>query len=490
MKKAQVIVPTGGGKTFLEYRACEAMVAKGGKTLIVLAPSINLVHQLLNEFRKMSRVDWYERSVCSLNVSLEYYEGDDPNLILESCTQVGEIRRWLQVRDKPTVIFSTYHSAGRIRSALREEQITADLVVNDEAHNLTRETWSEYLEDYPCDRQLYFTATPRVSVDRDGEGKGMDSERYFGRVIARENPCTLIDDGSIVAPRIHMVEFDPSAGLFSGSSKLGKEVAALVSSARFHQKMVNGHDSRILVFCRSAAEAHILAASKSLKKALPGWSTGAITSRPDLMKGTRRKDILEQFTNAKRSLLFHYDVISEGIDLPGLTAVLPFRELGEVKMIQGIGRALRVIAPDRKNLRRQLIQPGRPEGWLKPYGYVIVPYIESELSHAMKKLQKIGLALRFAGFDGTVADITTVDRIPKDPTKIEDPVPKTAGQKRMEIDKFERLQKQVDNLDLQLMGVEEAITNSIIDDMAYDAERFRTSHVNSYGMPVDELFNA
>jgi hypothetical protein len=51
-------------------------------------------------------------------------------------------------------------------------------------------------------------------------------------------------------------------------------------------------------------------------------------------------------------LIFHYDILSEGIDVDGITGVALMRQLGLAKLLQTIGRAVRVYKPN-PELKRQ-----------------------------------------------------------------------------------------------------------------------------------------
>ena len=127
------------------------------------------------------------------------------------------------------------------------------------------------------------------------------------------------------------------------------------------------------------------------------------------MKG-KRKDIFDQFSNEERAILFHYDVISEGIDLPGTTAILPLRELGEIKIVQAVGRALRISTNDRAALKNKLISVGKSEGWQKPFGWVILPWFGDDNSGAIDRVCDWVYALRSANFNYDVERMTVVEQ--------------------------------------------------------------------------------
>jgi hypothetical protein len=65
-------------------------------------------------------------------------------------------------------------------------------------------------------------------------------------------------------------------------------------------------------------------------------------------------------------------MLTEGMDLPSITGVMPLRNLGQTKLIQVIGRALRLLDFDRKRLYSGELSPQDYQNYVKPYGYMII----------------------------------------------------------------------------------------------------------------------
>ena len=87
------------------------------------------------------------------------------------------------------------------------------------------------------------------------------------------------------------------------------------------------------------------------------------------------KDQLGKDINS-RLIIVHYDILAEGIDVPGLLGVLILRNMQEAKFLQTVGRVLRVY---RKN----------PD--LKKYGMLLFPEVnDMDLAqNFIKMLEKI-----------------------------------------------------------------------------------------------------
>jgi superfamily II DNA/RNA helicase len=82
---------------------------------------------------------------------------------------------------------------------------------------------------------------------------------------------------------------------------------------------------------------------------------------------------LKELRSDEEALIFHVDMIGEGIDVPGITGVIPFRNCEMSKFIQNIGRAARLHPYDRKRFYEGEINPGIIEKYVKPYSWIILP---------------------------------------------------------------------------------------------------------------------
>ena len=104
------------------------------------------------------------------------------------------------------------------------------------------------------------------------------------------------------------------------------------------------------------------------------------------------------------AMIFHYDVMTEGVDIDGITGVAILRKLGHAKLLQTIGRCLR---------------PYKANPSLKPRSYISYPMIDGKVGER-ERLRDLLLNMREGGI-GINRDSVTVKVIgnPKedDPTK-------------------------------------------------------------------------
>lgn len=87
-------------------------------------------------------------------------------------------------------------------------------------------------------------------------------------------------------------------------------------------------------------------------------------------------------------ILLHIDILSEGIDLPSVTAVMPLRHLNLVKLLQTFGRALRLLKSDRNKLYAGEIKPEEKGKFTKPYAYLMLPLHFKGLNEDSKEMQQ------------------------------------------------------------------------------------------------------
>lgn len=399
--KGQIIAPVGSGKTRMEYEAVSDCLKLGAEIILVVAPRIALIHQIINEFYSFRQEKFDTLCVCSSQAEVkEWYQGEElEQLSVNTTTNPFEIKESI-LKSKKIVIFSTFHSCNKIKDVLNDIGKISDLVIFDEAHNLTNEEWFNFVkEDFPSKYQLFFTATRKVSIE---DGKGMNNEKYFGKIIHKVDPIELIKQNIIVAPRIHVIHQENI--IVNEKDDIKKEVAIIVSAAKKHLEIMKNEEARIIVFCENASQAHDLAESQTLKDLLPDWHIEAITSLRH-RKTRNRKDVFEDFLKSKKSILFHYDIVSEGVDLPGATGILPLRYLGNIKIIQAIGRVLRLNSEDKKRILNKDVSMEDKNNWIKPYGWVILPVINEDFSINKEIISSFVKNLRTSGFDFDVEEM-------------------------------------------------------------------------------------
>ena len=337
--KGQVIVPTGGGKTICMIMDAVKQLEDYG-TVVVVAPRILLAEQLCKEF--MEIIDKKYNDVDVMHVHSGKIKG------MFSTTNPLEIQGFVEQNlvnfFSRTIIFTTYHSLHRIE----ESGIDVDTIYFDEAHNSVQKNFfpaTEYFSNN-AHRCYFFTATPKHS--KTVYKAGMNDTEVYGRVICQIPAPTLVRAGYILPPKVEVYK----------SRILKKD--ELVAD-RDCEQMIGAIDNirkdKVLICAKSTKQiVGLISRTKFVDElAWRGYSWMMITSKTgaiiDGEKVTREEffDVLNAWGKdvTKRFVVLHHSILSEGINVNGLEAVLFMRNMDYIGISQTIGRVIRKGAEDK-----------------------------------------------------------------------------------------------------------------------------------------------
>lgn len=393
---------TGGGKTLVINDAAESWFNTGGRIVMIASPRIALTEQLKQELHSNKTMD-YERITFHSGgqEELVFFQEDKVTDTKTSTTQLSKVLDLLNAK-KPTIIFTTYHSSKKLLDGLHEKNYSKYLYLADECHNLVTAEFSEIL-DCIRDKFIGFTATSRET--RDVNDYGMNNVTRWGRQIFNINSAELIQAGMTLPPRVYFAEVNDSG------NKQEFEVDIVDRTVRkFKDEVCKDSDCKIIVTCSSVEVAHLMIEEGILAQ-LDDFEKFVVTSDTKRMGVKTKKGELERFKKAKNALIFHYDMLGEGIDVPAVTAVMPLRSLNKIKIVQNVGRAGRVGLSDRMALQEGRIDIESREKWLKPYAYIICPWIRSDVtsSAAYRNIMHVLAELRSSNNDFVFDDYVQFD---------------------------------------------------------------------------------
>jgi superfamily II DNA or RNA helicase len=301
--------------------------------------------------------------------------------------EVSKLYKDCKARNLPLFVFSTYHSAVKFA----DSHLVPHITINDESHNLVSRAFHE-ATTLPSGKNFFFTATEKVTDSEDG--LGMNNEDNFGNIIYTKSARELIDAGEMVPPYLHLVRSNNECRVDTDYEKMFESV---VDAFNNHQEKINelSYDSekigaKVLVVCRGQQDLLQMFKTKALehfKATYPDIHIFALSSefgmvndgdysKPPVTNVKKYKMLkkLRSMGQGEKALIFHVDMVGEGIDVPGITGVMPFRNCEEAKLIQNIGRSTRLHPVDRKRFYEGEIAPSdRLNGWIKPYAWVIIP---------------------------------------------------------------------------------------------------------------------
>ena len=337
--KGQVIVPTGGGKTMCMIEDVKRQFKSPVmKTIVVVAPRILLANQLSSEFLEQNLDDNYNVGIVVAHV----HSGETHHF---STTNSIDLTHWNSTNPHyHKLIFTTYHSLHKIQNSM----VDVDTIYYDEAHNSVQKNFYPPTEHFShhANRCYYFTATPKHS--RTPEKAGMNWSQTYGNVICQVPAPQLVNQGYILPPKVEVYR----------TRILEKdELVADRDCEQMIDAMDNLKKNKVLICAKSTSQiVNLIAHTKFVDElAWRGYSYMLITSKTGAIIDGEKVD-REEFFNVlnawgqdpdKRFVVLHHSILSEGINVKGLEAVLFMRSMDYVGISQTIGRVIRKGAKDK-----------------------------------------------------------------------------------------------------------------------------------------------
>jgi len=399
--RKQIILPTGVGKTRIQIHLhVQDMIekTKNNETSVYVigAHRLLLCKQLMDELQ-----DLCVRCGLSFNTlyigsarhddkpvyDKYFHQGITSDTYASTyTTQSDEVLKFYKetkAANRHLIIVSTYHSFDKMKVI-----DSIDACTYDEAHTIATKT--ENFKDNITEvmpnikRNYFFTATRKVS----GEDKGMNDESFYGNVFGVP-PREMIQAGEIVMPKIHimMLEDGTKGTIQSDNEKmLVKTVTEGFTEHKKKLKEESAHPddigAKLLVSCKGSDELNIVQNSDTFKK----WCeennikvfsfSSRFGSFEDFKPEINRTQVYEAMRDLKDTddcILLHIDILAEGINLPSITAVMLLRHLNTIKLLQTLGRALRLLKSDRAKLYSGEMLPVERDKYTKPYAYLLLP---------------------------------------------------------------------------------------------------------------------
>ena len=381
-KYGQIIIPTGGGKTYIMIADCLRQLTKNSvsKTIVVVAPRILLANQLSTEFLEhISDVD-----VCHV------HSGETHHF---STTKTDEIENWYHNSIKNQIIFTTYHSLHRLTDSL---DVEIDTIYFDEAHNGTGKSFFESIKVIANRniRRYFFTATPRISRSKNSISaeRGMNNAEIYGDKLEETAAKELIDSGTILYPKVipfntdrertklnaHEVDCDNLKDIITSLTDNNPKVLVSAPTTRILWNMLTHTDIRSWLYSQQYNIMHITS------------KHGAIING----KKVGREEFFKTLTlwgkdDTKKVIIFHYSILSEGINVPGLTHSIMLRNLPTIEMAQTIGRVIRIHEKDKVSMKEGKIPAGQYNLYHKRFGQIVVPMTGKYGERIAKRLQSV-----------------------------------------------------------------------------------------------------
>jgi superfamily II DNA or RNA helicase len=379
--KGLIVIPTGGGKTVVFMQDAKNRIANATEplTFVIVAPRIMLAVQLAEEFENYlqgENVSFFH--VHSGGVKHHPVSTNPLNIELGSvlAKQSG----------KHHFIFTTYNSLPTVNKS----GVSIDVAYFDEAHHCVKPSNFVGIAQTSAnaDNAYFFTATPRVN----NSVQSMNNTDVYGQKIISIPAQELIDVGSIIPPKVETHEYDDIRT---------KENAAYVDAENVIEILSKLEDPcpKVLIAAPSSKVIWSMFAETDLTSCLDsmGYKIMHITSKHGAYIG-KKKVSREVFFNKlneygndpnQKFVLVHYSILSEGMNVHGLTHCILLRNLPSIEMCQTIGRVVRMHKEDRKAIADGKIKPGQFSFYKKPCGKIIVPVNQGASKRTIQQLQSV-----------------------------------------------------------------------------------------------------
>ncbi len=379
--KGSVYIPTGGGKTVVMMEDARQRILKATEsmTFVVVAPRILLTNQLCGEF---------EEYLKGLNVAfMHVHSGESHHPSSTKPAVIAEYNDVAMGSNKHHFIFTTYNSIGRVNEA----HLDVDVVYFDEAHHCAKPSnfvgiahTSQYASN-----AYFFTATPRINNTQ----QSMNNTKVYGQNIISIPAKELIDAGSIIPPRVHAYESQTMRTKENAPFVDAENILGIIS------EIDENITPKILVASPSTKVIWSMFTESDLLQQLnhQGFTVMHITSKHgayiDKQKVSREVffEKMNEFGNDPdhKFIVFHYSILSEGMNVHGLTHCIMLRNLPLIEMAQTIGRVIRMNKDDRKAIADGKIKAGEFSFYKKPFGTIVVPVQNNYGDRIARQLQNV-----------------------------------------------------------------------------------------------------
>ncbi|MET7799279.1 DEAD/DEAH box helicase [Streptomyces decoyicus] len=388
-----LVAATGTGKTLVSIRVADELDAR---LVLFVVPTLDLAAQTALAWRRDGHGE-HMVIVSSMDA------GGREDLVaarVGSTSNAPALAALLSVVGEgadqvPAVtVICTYDSLDKIEQTQKKQFTVApfDLAIMDEAHRIAGRADKKWAAVHDAtrihaDRRLYMTATPRIlgspelaesadttrprrrrrtgtEADLDASANSMDNEAVYGKKIFEYPLASAVADGRaadyrIVVPTLADAELRtrlnlPTPGTTGDDDIKGEAQEALRTTA-LHLAVLKAMTEhglrRVLVYFTLVSDARRFARElphtlRLLRRTAPELCPD-ITPQLFFAHGehtpAQRQDIFDDFAAASCAIMTNARLISEGVDIPSVDAVVfadPTRSV--IRCVQALGRALRV----------------------------------------------------------------------------------------------------------------------------------------------------
>ena len=356
--RGQIIVPTGGGKTIcmIDDPIHEQMGIQLAKHLLLLLPVFSWQNNCALSFLRL--IDTTHTHI------MHVHSGETQHFSTTKPDSIHMFANTARTAGENVIIFTTYHSLHRVQEA----DIEVNTIYFDEAHNSVQRNFFPATEFFAgdADRKYFFTATPKHSLTV--FKPGMNDPEVYGQVICNVPAPKLVEQGYILPPKVVV------KNLPTGDAKL-------TDCENLLHTIDEQPLDKILIAARSTKQIMRLVTQSNFCEEVEsrGYSWMHITAKHGaIIDGVKvnRECFFETLNKwgqdpDKKFIVMHHSILSEGMNVKGLEAVLFLRNMDFIGISQSIGRVIRT------------------GGENKTFGLVCIPVYERLMISTSRRVQAV-----------------------------------------------------------------------------------------------------
>lgn len=356
--KGIIVSPTGSGKTISMAEDTKRFLLPGN-VILVVSPRLMLGQQLFIEFDSyLHDHDFCHREVSSQSFILRRARKKvkvQPKFPTTIPQQIYETYEIAKKHDLPLILFSTYDSLDKVISS----GIPITVAYFDESHNAVQRNYFDSVKDTSkkSSNCFFFTATPRYTQSGSSDGSGMNNVSVYGEIIANVPFNYLVEKGYIVEPFLHRQKSDAR---IKNAHPEEVDFQTIVENVDYYEKTHTYTHAHKILYCMKGTKniKDLLYKTKFQKWASEkGYRVLSIDSQNGGYLDSKMMSKEKFMTELKelgsdhdtKLLVFHYEMIAEGIDVKGFTGVCFMRSsLNNIFITQTIGRCIRAAGEWKK----------------------------------------------------------------------------------------------------------------------------------------------
>jgi len=320
MKSGLLSLPTGAGKTRTALAVCLEGIANNSlKSIVWLATTMELIDQAFESAKELFKA-----------------HGDIDTIFLSK-----NLDDFQQHPEIPTIIFETPQRVFSDVQSKTKLPSYPDLVIFDEAHQATAETYSEAVKHLGCQSSdnptplIGLSATPGRAISKETEDLvKMFQERLLTAPALGNNPIAKLEELKILSKvEFKMVPVDNLPAKENVRRRL--ELIYKLTKRLLSQKTIEGRQKKPLIFAPSVDAA--IALSTVFKAT--GIKAEAIHSGLEM---ENRRHYIKEFAEGRLDVLTNERILATGYDCPAISDVIFGTEIGSpIQFEQMVGRASR-----------------------------------------------------------------------------------------------------------------------------------------------------